>query len=242
MNRKTTAMLAGVALIVAGGAFVATTSLAPDEPAKAFGMNVFDPSNYAQNLLTAARSLQQINNQIQSLQNQAKNLKRVDFPEVQRITSTLQQIDILMGRADGLTFKVDDTNFRLGRLYPQEFNSALTTDQQVVQARARLDASRSAYRQTMAVQSKIVESVQEDAQTLGQLVDRSQRAEGSLQAQQSTNQLIALTAKQQSQIQMLMAAQYRAQAVEDARRAQSEVDGRSRTKKFLGSGAAYNPH
>ncbi|MEZ0497321.1 hypothetical protein ACAX61_13605 [Sphingomonas sp. IW22] len=33
---------------------------------------VFDPSNYSQNLLTAARTLTQINNQIQSLQNQAK--------------------------------------------------------------------------------------------------------------------------------------------------------------------------
>ena len=31
---------------------------------------VFDPNNYVQNVLTAARSLQQINNQITSLQNQ----------------------------------------------------------------------------------------------------------------------------------------------------------------------------
>lgn len=242
MKRTTTAMMAGFALIGAGAAFVATTSLSPDKPANAFGMTVFDPSNYAQNVLTAARTLQQINNQIQSLQNQAKNLKRVDFPEVQQITSTLQQIDRLMGRADGLTFKLDDTNFRLARLYPEAFNAALTSDQQVVEAKARLDASRSAYRQTMAMQSKIVESVRDDAQTLGRLVDRSQRAEGSLQATQSTNQLIALTAKQQLQIQMLMAAQYRAQAVEDARRTQSEVEGRSRTAKFLGSGVAYTPH
>src|ERR1700753_1779857 len=35
---------------------------------------VYDPNNYAQNLLTAARSLQQINNQITSLQNQAQML------------------------------------------------------------------------------------------------------------------------------------------------------------------------
>ena len=35
---------------------------------------VFDPNNYAQNVLTAARALQQINNQITSLQNQAQML------------------------------------------------------------------------------------------------------------------------------------------------------------------------
>src|SRR5690606_14428621 len=35
-----------------------------------FGGIVYDPTNYAQNVLTAARSLQQINNQIQQIQNQ----------------------------------------------------------------------------------------------------------------------------------------------------------------------------
>ena len=34
----------------------------------------FDPSNYGKNLLTAARSLQQINNQVRSLENQAQSL------------------------------------------------------------------------------------------------------------------------------------------------------------------------
>jgi type IV secretion system protein TrbJ len=239
MKRKTTALLAGAALVAAGGAFLASTSLSPDQPAKALGMTVFDPSNYAQNLLTAARTLQQINNQIQSLQNQAKNLKRVDFPEVQKITSTLQQIDMLMGRANGVTFRLDESNQQLARLFPDAFNKALSVDQQVADAKARLDASRAAYRQTMSVQSRIAENVQEDAQTLGALVDRSQNAEGALSVTQATNQLIALTAKQQFQIQTLMTAQYRAQAIEDARRVQSEVDGRARTTKFLGSGSAY---
>src|SRR5258707_790096 len=35
---------------------------------------VFDPANYAQNVLTAARELQQVNNEIQSLENQATSL------------------------------------------------------------------------------------------------------------------------------------------------------------------------
>ena len=37
-------------------------------------MHVFDPSNYSQNLLTAARTLEQVNNQILSLQNEAQML------------------------------------------------------------------------------------------------------------------------------------------------------------------------
>ena len=35
---------------------------------------VFDPSNYSQNILTAARALEQINNQLRSLENQARLL------------------------------------------------------------------------------------------------------------------------------------------------------------------------
>jgi P-type conjugative transfer protein TrbJ len=44
------------------------TIILPIAPATA-QITVFDPGNYTQNLLTAARTLQQVNNQIQSIQN-----------------------------------------------------------------------------------------------------------------------------------------------------------------------------
>jgi len=98
-----------------------------------------------------------------------------------------------------------------------------------------------AYKHTMTVQAQVVENVSADAQTLSDIVSRSQGAEGSLQAQQATNQLLALTAKQQFQIQTLMAAQYRADATEAARRVQAEQEARTATQKFLGTGHAYTP-
>ena len=67
-------------------------------------------------------------------------------------------------------------------------------------------------------------------------------SEGSLQAQQATNQLLALTAKQQFQIQQLMAAQYRAQAITEANRAQAAAEAQAATAKFLGTGTAYTPN
>ena len=39
-----------------------------------FGGVVFDPQNFAQNILTASRNLHQINNQVRSLQNEADAL------------------------------------------------------------------------------------------------------------------------------------------------------------------------
>jgi P-type conjugative transfer protein TrbJ len=211
-------------------------------------MTVFDPHNYAQNIMTAARALQQINNQIHSLQNQAtmltnmaKNLSRINFPELQQLQSQLQQIDRLMGQAQGINFQVSGTNAQFQRLFPQVFNQALTGNQQVIASRSRMDTAMAAFRQSMAVQSQVVGNVQADIPTLSSLSEKSQSAEGALQAQQATNQLLALTAKQQFQIQNLMAAQYRAEAIEQARRVQSESDARAATTRFLGSGSAYTP-
>jgi hypothetical protein len=45
--------------------------------ARAAAMPVFDTTNYAQNLLQAARALEQINNQISSLQNEAAMLRNM---------------------------------------------------------------------------------------------------------------------------------------------------------------------
>lgn len=211
-------------------------------------MTVFDPHNYAQNIMTAARALQQINNQIHSLQNQAtmltnmaRNLSRIDFPELQQLQSQLQQIDRLMGQAQGINFQVSGTTAQFQRLFPQSFNQALSGNQQVIASRSRMDTAMAAFRQSMAVQSQVVGNVQADIPTLSSLSEKSQSAEGALQAQQATNQLLALTAKQQFQIQNLMAAQYRAEAIEQARRVQSESDARAATTRFLGSGSAYTP-
>jgi type IV secretion system protein TrbJ len=237
-------------LIASALGFGAIGSLAcalimPSAPAHA-QFTVFDPSNYSQNLLTAARTLQQINNQIQSLQNeaqmltnQAKNLTRIDFPQLQQLTQNLQAIDRLMAQAQGIDFRIDGLDQQFSRLFPTDFNQALTTNQRVIDAKARLDAAMAGYRQTMGVQSQVVANVQADANAMNGIVAQSQGAQGSLQAQQATNQLLALTAKQQFQIQNLMAAQYRAEATEAARRAQAEAEGRAATAKFLGTGSDY---
>ena len=99
----------------------------------------------------------------------------------------------------------------------------------------------SAYRQTMLVQAQVDQNVQADAGVLSDLVTASQGAVGGLQAQQVANQLIALSTKQQMQIQTLMTAQYRAEALDQARKAQSEASGQAATARFLGTGTAYTP-
>ncbi|GFE77050.1 P-type conjugative transfer protein TrbJ [Novosphingobium sp. TCA1] len=218
-------------------------------PAPAHALVVYDPTNHAQNVLTAARALQQVNNQIQSLQNQAqslvnqaRNLSSVRFPELQALTDTLRKIDVLMGQAQGIEFKVASADQQFAQLYPDAYRQSLKLDDRVAASRARMDAQVAAYRKTVTLQAQIAENVAADAATLNSLVERSQGAEGALQVQQAANQLLALTAKQQFQIQQMMAAQYRADAVRESNRAQEAAEAQAATTKFLGSGSAYTPN
>jgi P-type conjugative transfer protein TrbJ len=227
-------------------ACAAAIVLALSTPASA--MVVFDPHNYAENLLQAERALEQIKNQIKSLQNEAQmlvdmalNLKQLNVTSLDELTSTMRRIDGLMSQADGIAFDVQESTVELQRQFPKEYHSATTTNEAVSDALTRWQSAMDAYRQTMTVQSQVVENVQADGATLTQLLAASDSAVGSLQAQQATNQLVALSAKQQLQIQNLMAAQYRAQALDEARKAEAEQAARTATDRFLGTGHAYTP-
>lgn len=234
MKKLALAMLAAVA-----PTFVAV-------PASA--IPVFDSANYSQNLLTAARTLQQINQQIQSLQNEAqvlanqqKHLSRIDFPQMSALQQRLQQIDRLIGQAQGIDFRVDRLGEQFRQAFPTGFEHLARRDDRIAAAKQRLEKEMAAFRQAMAVQSGIVENVRDDAEALKAIVDRSQGAEGGLQAAQATNQLLALAAKQQFQIQQLMATQFREQTLERAKRAQIEREAREATRRFLGDGKAWTP-
>ncbi len=239
-NLRAKRLFASAALAIVG--ISGAAMVFPLTPAHA--IPVFDSANYVQNLLTAARTLQQINQQIQSLQNEAqmitqaaRNLQRVDFPEMQRIQQTLAKIDRLMGQAQGIDFRVDNLDAQFRRMFP----GGLRGSAAVTSARAQLDSAMAAFRQTMGVQSQVVENIADDTRTLQQLVQRSQGAEGALQATQTTNQLLALTAKQQFQIQQLMAAQFRAETMDATRRAAATAEAQATTRRFLGTGNGYPP-
>jgi len=217
-------------------------------PAPAAAIPVFDATNYTQNILQAARALEQINNQIQSLQNEARmlqdmalNLERIDFPQLERISSSLKEIDQLMGEARGIGFKADQLEQRFRAMFPGSVDRALRNDARAAEAKSRLDKALEGFRHGMTVQAEVVSNLRDDARLLSELSRRSEGAVGSLQAQQATNQLLALSTKQQLQLQAMMAAGFREASSERARRAQAEIDARAATRRFLGSGKAESP-
>ena len=232
-----------LALLCAPFALAALASAPP-----AYAVPVFDSANYSQNLLTAARTLQQINQQIRSLQNEAqmlvnqeKNLAKIDFPEMAALDKRLQDIDRLMGQAQSIDFGLDRLDEQFRQAFPTSFEHLARRDTRVATAKARIEAEMAAFRQAMSIQSGIARNVREDAEALKAIVDRSQGAAGGLQAAQATNQLLALTARQQFQIQLMMAAQFRAEALERARHGQIAREAQESTRRFLGDGKAWTP-
>lgn len=209
---------------------------------------VIDAANLTQNVMTAARELQQINNEIQSLQNeatmlenQAKNLTSLNFSSLNGITNDLNQISDLMNQAQGIGFDVQSVEAAFQQSYPQQYASGTSIPQLLTDAQTRWQNAYDAFQQSMTVQSQIAQTVQTDTSKLAGLVNASQGAVGSLQASQATNQLLALSIKQQLQIQTLMVAQGRADTLKDADSAEAQQEGQAALNVFLGSNNAYMP-
>jgi type IV secretion system protein TrbJ len=109
-------------------ACIAVTSFATAVRAQ---MIVYDPSNYAQNVLQAARALQQINNQITSLQNQtqmllnqAKHLASLPYSSLQTIEQSLARTQQLLNEAQHLAYDVNQIDQSFQRLYPHGYTGA----------------------------------------------------------------------------------------------------------------------
>jgi len=223
-----------------------TVAAASPRGVRADAFPVIDVADVAENVLVAARALEQINNQVQELQNQANmlanqrlNLTRLNYSAIGGITTDLQQIGNLINQAQGISFNVQSVQTLFARYYPQSYGNSASIPQLVTDAQTRWQNARDAFQQTMLVQSQIAQTVQTDTAKLSGLVSASQGAVGSLQAQQATNQLLALSIKQQLQVQSLLASQGRAQALNDANNAEAEEEGRAAFTTFLGSSNAY---
>ena len=223
---------------------LASTSALVSTPAHAqFGGIVYDPSNYAQNVLTAARTLEQINNQIRMLQNQAtslineaKNLQSLPQPLQDQILQTQQ----LLNEAQRIAYDVRTIEGAFDQHYK---NVPLGASQRamVEGAEARWQNSVVAFEDALKVQAGTVANIEGSREALGSLVSASQSATGALQAAQAGNQLLALQARQLADLTATIAATGRAQALDAAERAAAKAQAREQLRRFLAIRPRYLP-
>jgi P-type conjugative transfer protein TrbJ len=207
---------------------------------------VFDPTNYKQNLLSAVRALEEINNQVKQLGNEAQMLLKMDLnleqlgSSIDRdIEGSLGELQTLLKKGGGIAMSVSETEAEMKRLFPSEYKEALSGDDSLKLAKDRWNEALAAFKRTMALEAKVAETGVDDGNALTDLLSKSGSAVGNLEVQQAGNELLGLSVKQQLQLLTLIAAEQRASGLDRARTLASQEESRLRFQSFLGDGSAY---
>jgi P-type conjugative transfer protein TrbJ len=230
---------------LASAGLIAITIAAGVKPASA-QLIVFDPNNYAQSVLTAARSLQQINNQIVSLQNQAqmlinqaRNLATLPFSSLLQLEQSILRTQQLLAQAQRIAYDIQQIDRAFSTTYAPA-SSSVSDQALIASAQSRWQNAMSGFQDAMRTQATVVGNLDTNRTQMSALVTSSQGATGALQASQAGNQLVALAAQQLADLTALVAAHGRAQNLESAQHA-AEDQSREQLRRFLTPGAGYQP-
>lgn len=225
---------------------IAAVMLVSCVPRSAAQLTVFDPANYQENLLSAIRALEQINNQVRQLQNQVLMIQRMDqslvrlgstiSPGLQR---TLSDIQAQLHAGEGIALRLQATQSGYEQLFPKQVSAAISSDDVLSNAKSRWDEEYAALKRAALLQGQIADTIGIDTGLLGDAMTHSRNAVGILEATQAGNELIALGVKQSLALQGLLTAQLRTETLGKARDLAIENEARQRFKSFVGTGSAY---
>ncbi|MBB2198737.1 P-type conjugative transfer protein TrbJ [Gluconacetobacter sp. 1c LMG 22058] len=209
---------------------------------------VYDGAAHVQTVLIAARELQQVSQQAQSLlneatmlENQARNLANLPLSVLAPLEQSIQQTEQIVGQAQGLSYNLTSIDQAFTQTYPQALGSPTSAAQMAADAQTRWQNARDAYQDGLRVQTGAVQNLDATRSQIDSLVTSSQAASGALQAAQSGNQLTALQTRQLADLTAVVTAMGRAQALDGARQVESEEQGRAQLANFLNYGAGYTP-
>jgi type IV secretion system protein TrbJ len=109
-------------LLATRGIVVVACSLTPSGAQAQFGLFgsgiVFDPSNFARNVLHYARRLEQMNLQRQQLQQQLTAMRKLRAPNWREINATLTQMDALQQQGQALAYSLRAIDAEFQRTFP----------------------------------------------------------------------------------------------------------------------------
>ena len=198
--------------------------------------------------LSAARALEQINNQIAQIQNQAQmlmndalNLANLPHSSLAQLQDAIGETQRLLADAQSLAFDVAT----IEQAFAQDYGTAAAQGDfdAMIGRRARsvgdLPSRASRTRCACRPGSWAISTARELRWTRS--FAESQGAVGALQVAQAGNQLLALQSTQIADLTAAIAAQNRAEALEAARIASAEAQGRENLARFLDYGRRLLP-
>jgi type IV secretion system protein TrbJ len=186
---------------------------------------VYDPTNYAQNLLSATRALEQIRNQIRQIDQATAMLRQNPLQLSPELSQSIGEARALFDAAQGLAFEVGQIGEDLRTLYPETWEN-FELDAVLAQSDQWLAQSRQSVERAMEAEARAVQSIERTQGRIDQALSSSFQAEGQTGAIQAGNQLLGIQASQLAEIQALLVAQGRALQTERMERIAREQRAR----------------
>ena len=202
--------VSALALLTVATAFVV--------PRPASAIVVYDPTNHIQNVLTAARALEQIRIQTDQLTAQIRSLAQSPYDHAAQIGEAMRALDELNAQARGLASTVRGLDRQFEDLYPGNMN-ARTAMQRLEAASRRIEMSRQTAQDLARTAASVEASRTARTSRMAGAIAASRAAEGETGAIQSSVQALGVLSEQLENLQTLMAAQSRLAAQEAAERA-----------------------
>jgi type IV secretion system protein TrbJ len=178
---------------------------------------VFDPTNHVQNVLTAARALEQIRVQTEQLTAQIRSLSQNPYNHMGEIGRAMSALTELSDQARGLAGSVQGLERQFEELYPDRPNARNALERLMASAR-RIEVARQTAQDAARVAASIDQGRSARAARMAGAMSASQNAEGQTSAIQSSVQALGVMSEQLEGLQALIASQTRLAAEESARR------------------------
>ncbi len=191
---------------------------------------VYDPTNHIQNVLTAARALEQIRVQTEQLTAQIRSLAQSPYDHMAQIGDAMRALNELNSQARGLASTVRGLDRQFEDLYPSNL-TARTAMQRLEAASRRIEMSRQTAQDLARTAASVESSRAGRTSRMAGAMAASRAAEGETGAIQSSVQALGVLSEQLEGLQTMMAAQSRLAAQEAAARAaerQQAVDAHRR--------------
>jgi P-type conjugative transfer protein TrbJ len=212
-------------------------------PARAFD-TVYDPSNFAKNAMTAARALQsnineatQIQNQLQQIAMEVKNLTRFPTGVWGDIQSELNQLTQLAQSSGAISYAMQNLSAQFHQRYPG-YQAPADYQQEYQQWTTNaLDGIRTALEAANQQNNQFAE----ENGNMQRIKAESDSAVGQMQALQAGNMLAAQLVQQLQKLRELQMAEMQAQTAYMATQIQEQATEKAALKAWLDSGRNYKP-
>jgi len=186
---------------------------------------VYDPTNYAQNLLQAARALEQIRNQVRQIEQATAMLSQNPLQLSPELSQSIQEARSLFESAQGIAFDIDTLGNDLRTLYPDTWEE-FDLEGVLGQSDAWMRESRASLTRAMEAEARAARSIEQSRGRIDRALQSSSGAEGQTGAIQAGNQLLGIQASQLAEIHALLIAQGRALETERMERLAREERAR----------------